>query len=190
MLLVRKGDTCAFHELFSRYHQRLLHYFYRMLQGNEAKAQDFLQRLFMKIVEKPKLYDPQYRFSTWIYTVATNMCKNEYRSWNKHNFVDCEGISSEAHDHYFSAERSRDLGKFFTNLLKELNKFTPNNRSIFLLRYYENLSLKEISDIFALPLGTVKSRLFTITKKLADKLESFKILVHEVTIDEKRKSTE
>ncbi len=79
MVALNTQDTAAFDELYERYSTRLLHYFYRMLGKETEKAQDFLQDLLLKIVEKPHLFDTRQRFSTWVYTIASNMCKNEYR---------------------------------------------------------------------------------------------------------------
>ncbi len=79
MEFIQWGDTAAFDELYQRYSQRLLYYFYRMLGGDEDRAQDFLQDLFLKIIEKPNQFVSKQRFSNWIFTVTHNMCKNEYR---------------------------------------------------------------------------------------------------------------
>ncbi|MDP7122228.1 MAG: sigma-70 family RNA polymerase sigma factor, partial [Candidatus Marinimicrobia bacterium] len=71
--------TSAFDELYARYSSRLFHYFYRMLGGNPEKARDFLQDIFFKIVENPDRFHTGNRFSSWVFTIAHNMCKNEYR---------------------------------------------------------------------------------------------------------------
>lgn len=74
------GSSKAFNELYQRYHKRLLYYFFRMLGNNKDLAQDFLQEIFYKVIDKSHLIDPKRKFSTWIFSVAHNMCKNEYRS--------------------------------------------------------------------------------------------------------------
>ena len=84
---VEVGEETAFDELYNRYSKRLLVYFYRMLGGNEEKAQDFLQDIFVKIIEKPHLFGSKNRFSSWVFTVANNMCKNEYRRLKVRNQV-------------------------------------------------------------------------------------------------------
>ncbi|WP_225154629.1 RNA polymerase sigma factor, partial [Bradyrhizobium sp. NBAIM08] len=72
------GDQAAFSELYHRFKDRMYYYFYRMLGNSADLANDFVQELFMKIVEKPKSYNPNFAFHTWFYSVAHNMCKNEY----------------------------------------------------------------------------------------------------------------
>ena len=79
MQLISAGNSNALAELYNRYSASLLRYFFRMLWKDESKAQDFLHDLFLKIIRNPGYYVPGRRFSTWLYSVANNMCKNEYR---------------------------------------------------------------------------------------------------------------
>jgi RNA polymerase sigma-70 factor (ECF subfamily) len=191
MEFIQHGDTSAFDELYHRYSQRLLLYFFRELGCDEQKAQDFLQDAFLKILEKPGLFDPERKFSTWIFTVAYNMCKNEYRRLQARemveNDVDVEGISQgcESEDH--SSEQNVDRKMFEKALLAELEKFDDGHRSAFLLRYQQNLSIREIGEILGCSEGTIKSRLFYTTQKLAAKLKAFNPYKTEVSTDEKIK---
>ena len=68
---VKVGEEAAFDELYNRYSKPLLVYFYRMLGRNEEKAQDFVQDFFLKIIEKPHLFDSKNRFSSWVFTVVS-----------------------------------------------------------------------------------------------------------------------
>src|SRR5262245_31137130 len=79
MRLVQQGASDAFAEIYWRYSTPMVRYFYRMLWKDQHKAQDFLHDLFLKIVERPEHFDVNKKFSTWLYSVAHNMCKNEYR---------------------------------------------------------------------------------------------------------------
>jgi RNA polymerase sigma-70 factor (ECF subfamily) len=79
MSLVKTGREMAFEELYQRYSKRMLFYFHRNFYGDGEKAQDFLQDLFLKIIEKSNYFDVNKKFSTWIYTLASNLCKNEFR---------------------------------------------------------------------------------------------------------------
>lgn len=79
MQKITQGDQIAFTILYKRYKNRLYYYFYRMLNNSSNQANDFLQELFMKIVEKPEAFNSEYKFAAWIFTLAGNMCKNEYR---------------------------------------------------------------------------------------------------------------
>src|ERR1035437_8441345 len=79
MLLVGNKDTKAFEELYKRYSKKIHYYFFRMLGNDKEKANDFTQDIFLKVIEKNSSYNKQLKFSTWLYSLATNMCRNEYR---------------------------------------------------------------------------------------------------------------
>lgn len=166
------GDQAAFGELYNRYKDRMYYYFYRMLGNSPDQANDFLQELFMKIVEKPDTYNPSYAFHTWLYSVANNMCKNEYRR---------RGIRQEYH-HYEALEPGIDLPSETTiepelvieKVFLTLDQLGEEHRSAFLLRYREDFSIRQIAQILGLPEGTVKSRLYTARKILAEKLNYLK----------------
>jgi RNA polymerase sigma-70 factor (ECF subfamily) len=183
MAFINRGHTAAFNELYTRYSSRLLHYFYRMLGGNEHNAQDFLQDIFLKIVERPDLFCSKQPFSSWIFTIAHNMCKNEYRRQEirrKAKSGDMDEISQNNENDYHSTEHKIDHKLFEKALLVELNKIDGDQRSAFLLRYQENLSIKEIQNILSCPEGTIKSRLFYTTRKLANLLKDFNPYENEV----------
>ncbi|MEZ4772755.1 MAG: RNA polymerase sigma factor [Bacteroidia bacterium] len=173
MTLIAEHDERGFDELYRRYADRMLHYFWRMLYHDKEKAQDFLQDLFVKIVEKPHLFHPDKRFSTWIYSVASNMVKNEYRSREVRKIMstmdDLSGINiTEPPD-----EHSLDQQKFVVQLEEELENLSENHREVFVLRYQEELSIKEISEVMGCSEGTIKSRIFYSLRKLANGLKTF-----------------
>ncbi len=168
-----QGNTHAFDELYKRYASRLLNYFRKMLNNDTEKAQDFLQDLFIKVLEKSSYYDTSRNFSTWIYTLACNMCKNEYR-----NHAIRSRLLEENGEFIFYNEKeppleSIDLGLFNSKLKAELDTLDYAHRETFILRFYEELSIKEISEILDCAEGTVKSRIFYTLKKLGVKLQAF-----------------
>jgi RNA polymerase sigma-70 factor (ECF subfamily) len=174
ILYVAQGKEKAFTVLYERYSKRMLYFFYQRLYQDEQRAQDFLQDLFLKVLEKSGSFDPNKKFKTWIYTLAANMCKNEYRrdavrglKVNDFAFDDIQELSSVI----FTGKFDADL--FIANLKTELDKLDDSQRITFLLRYQEELSVNEISEILGCAEGTVKSRLFYCSKKLAIKLKEF-----------------
>lgn len=163
------GNPKAFEILYERYKQRMLYYFYRMLGNNEAQAQDFLHDIFCKIIQNPGLFDPNRKFSTWIFSVAHNMCKNEYRS----RAIRCAESNSEHLDEIMDnpvvdtmSEKEQLVGKIFDLL----NEFDDTHRTAFLLKYREGLQIAEIAQVLNLPTGTVKSRLHYTRCRLQEKL--------------------
>ena len=177
MYLIEDGDASAFDELYRRYSKRLLYFFFRMLGNDRDTAQDFLQEVFLKVVEKPHMFRTEKRFSTWIYTVAHNMCKCEYRRRdvrkNTRNEADLDSILAGKSDDENKIERRFDWDRFKNTLFAELESLNDDQRAVFLLRYQENFSIREIGKILRCSEGTVKSRLFYGTKKLAEKLKEF-----------------
>ncbi len=172
MKLIKKGDTKAFNQLYSRYGKRLLHYFFRMLGGDREKSQDLLQDIFLKIIRKPELFNGRYKFKTWIFSVAHNMCKNEYRRLSNRDTTLIESNNDIA-DNPNSFDQRIDQKLFQKVLQVRLNELPPDQRTAFLLRFQENLSIKEISKTMNCSEGTVKSRLFYACEKLAKYLQAF-----------------
>ena len=157
-------------ELHSRYSRKLLGYFIKMLNKDEDLAQDFVQDLFLKLMEKKHLYDPEKKFYTWVFTIARNMCKTAYRN----PFL--QRISEDEFELNHKASLGDNLAeKAYFNLLlqKSLNNLEEHHKTTFVLRYMENFSLQEIAEITEASLGTVKSRLFYATQKMAKELKEY-----------------
>lgn len=166
-----KGKSKAFDELYHRYYEKMYYYFFRMLGQNTTKSEDFVQDMFVKIIEKPDAFDTKRRFSTWIYTVASNMCKNEYRRQNIRffNIDECEKLPSET----LAIPLQLDKKIFNKHLKEAIELLKPLHKICFVLRYQEELSIQEISQILDCPKGTVKSRLHHALKQLAQHLAIF-----------------
>jgi RNA polymerase sigma-70 factor, ECF subfamily len=172
MLLLRTGSKEAFSVLYGRYSDKLVRFFYRMLNKDLEKARDFMHDIFLKIIENPELYDTDKRFDTWIFHIAYNMCKNEYRK------MTIRDEYQESHVYKMPAieEPGRnkiDHQKFTEELNENLDLLDERHRIVFLLRYQQDLTLKEIAGILDCPEGTVKSRLFYAIKSLSEKLKVF-----------------
>lgn len=165
---IMNGDAQAFNEIYTRYSERLLYYFYRMLGKDRELSQDFLQDLFMKIIDKPHLFDINRKFSTWIYSIAYNMCKNEYRSRNIRGIPEkIDNPDQFPQDEFTDEEMPCQIEDIFDCL----EEFDEMHQTAFLLKYREGLSIDEISAVLDLPKGTVKSRLFYTRKKIREKVQ-------------------
>ncbi len=172
MQQIVSGDQAAFSELYLRYKDRMYYYFYRMLNNSADQANDFLQELFMKLIEKPESYNPAYPFTTWLYSVANNMCKNEYRRRGvRKEYQEYQALDQKFdHPNEYTIEPVQLIEKVF----QTLDQLGEEHRSAFLLRYREGFPIKEVAEILDLPEGTVKSRLFYAKKMLSEKLEYLK----------------
>lgn len=172
MKQIAVGDEAAFGELYARYQSRLYYFFFRMLGNSSDHANDFLQELFLKLIEKPESYNPSFPFATWLFSVANNMCKNEYRRKGiKQEYIEYETQHSDA---CYLSDPVIDSGKIVEKIFQTLDCMGEEHRSAFILRYREGFQIKEIANILDLPEGTIKSRLFYAKKLLSEKLEYLK----------------
>lgn len=168
------GDQRAFDELYGRYARPLMSYFMRMLWKDREKAEDFMHDLFTKLVHRPELFDPSRSFKTWVYSVANNMCKNEYKKQevrkNTSNGLDGTYPVSDVNKNTLNEAHHALFKERFDHEIGELD---DKHREVFELRHFDGLSMKEIADVLAISEGTVKSRLFYATKYLAAGLKEF-----------------
>ncbi|MFT4602102.1 MAG: RNA polymerase sigma factor (sigma-70 family) [Arenicella sp.] len=170
-----EGDKKAFEQIYARYENFMVNFFYRKLWSDRIKAEDFAHDLFTKIIDKPTSFDLSRNFKTWLFSVANNMCKNEYKKQEvrKNTGYDIpEGV--EAKDNTRMPDKEVDANNFNEQLKKELNKLNDKHREVFMLRHFEGLSLNEIAETLEINAGTVKSRLHHATKTLAEKLAVFR----------------
>jgi len=173
MSLLVKSEQPAFDELYRRYSTPLLNFFFRMLNYEREKAEDFLHDLFLKIIEKPESFDHSHRFNTWFYTLATNMVKNEYRNLqvrNEHK----QFLGNRQDETIEFNDEDIDKQQFELRLHVEINKLDIETKTLFNLRFIEEMSVKEIAGMMECPEGTIKSRLFYLTRHLSKKLSIFK----------------
>lgn len=174
MRSMSNGDKRAFDELYERYSGPLLGYFMRMLWRDREKAEDFVHDLFAKIVRKPEYFDMERSFKTWIYSVANNMCKNEYKKQEVR-----KGMSNGLDRHFSLSDTSVNVmgevqDAFFREAFeKGMQTLDEKHREAFTLRHVEGLSVKEVAEILEINEGTVKSRVFYAIKYLAEELKMF-----------------
>lgn len=167
------GDKRAFDLLYERYAAALLSYFTRMLWNDREKAEDFIHDLFTKLIHRPELFDTTRSFKTWIYSVANNMCKNEYkkkevRKTSAQPIPEFALVSSIG-----QTENEVDqqlLTEAFDTALAHID---AKHKEVFEMRHLDGFSIKEIAATLAINEGTVKSRLFYATKQLAKLLADF-----------------
>ena len=161
------GESRAFDELVSRYQARLLNFVYRTI-GDRERAEDLVQEVFIRIYRHLHRFDQTKKFSTWAYTIASNLAKNELRNRSRNPLVLFQTIKKhwEA-DHrplQFEDSRSRPDDLYHRRHLRDLVEETvaqlpEHHREVFVLRELEGKTYEEIAEITGCNLGTVKSRL-------------------------------
>lgn len=164
-----KDDDRAFGELYHRHARRLMGFFFRQLERDEALASDFTQDTFMRVwTARDKFAGASFR--TWLFTIAFNLLKNHYRhAEHQKQFEQFVTL------HQPTTEDSKivdqlDEEAFNKALRQELERMSSDARLLFSLRFEEELSVSQIAEVMAIPEGTVKSRLFTLTQTLKKKL--------------------
>ena len=176
-----KGRPGAFQDLYERYRDRLVHFVTRKT-GDADRAQDLVQEAFIRVTRHLHRFDPSKKFSTWVYTIASNLSKNELRnrsrsplvlyqqltgSWeDDHRPIQFEDYSMRPDDLY----RKRYLRRLVEDTVKELPE---HHRLVFRLSEVEGNSYEEISEITGVNLGTVKSRLHRARNSFAQRIEPF-----------------
>ena len=172
MLRLKEGEDQTFVELYDRFHLPLYHYFLRVFNNDRMKAEDLLQEFFLKILSRAKTFDPLYKFRNWAFTIAQNMCKNEFRKSHlfdrKNTFSENDGCITQP-----EMDKQLDLDRFMKVLPQALSQLNFDQRTAFLLHYQAGFKILEISRIQNCSTGTVKSRLFYACKKLSHLLSAF-----------------
>jgi len=161
------GEERAFNELVERYNGRLLNFVYRTT-GDRQRAEDLVQETFIRVYRHIHRFDTNRKFSTWIYTIASNLAKNELRNRSRNPLVLFQTIKKnwEADERPLEWEdntyRPDDLfrKRHLKQLVDEAVTHLPDHhRTVFVLREMEGKTYEEIAEITGCNLGTVKSRL-------------------------------
>lgn len=177
MFFLSNGEELAFDEIYERYSKRLLGYFIRMLNFDKELAEDALQDLFLKIAEAPQKFDKNRSFKTWIFSVASNSCKNYYRHKKivSESAEEIRYMNESINDAAFLNSASKIDAAMFRKMLEEiLNELSVEKKETFILKYQEEKTIAEIALIQNCPEGSVKSRLHYTIKVLEEKLKIFK----------------
>tara|TARA_B100000508_G_scaffold132802_1_gene122056 strand:+ start:6682 stop:7272 length:591 start_codon:yes stop_codon:yes gene_type:complete len=174
MRMVAKGDQRAFDEIYGRYAAKLAYYFTSKLKHDKEKGEDFVHDLFAKLIDRPELFDPSKKFKTWIYSVANNMCINEYKKMAVRSNT-TNGISQDlpVASHEKAVEEQVYEQDFASDLKEVLKELDDKHSEVFVLRHIDGMSVKEVAEVLEVSPGTVKSRLFYATKKVAGQLEMY-----------------
>lgn len=176
-----RDNPQAFEQLVERYQRRLLNFVYRTI-GDRERAEDLVQEVFIRVHRHLHRFDQTKKFSTWIYTIASNLAKNELRNRSRNPLVLFQTIKKnwEA-DHrplQFEDHRQRPDDLFRKRHLRDLvewavEQLPEHHRLVFVLRELEGKTYEEIAEITNCNLGTVKSRLNRARNRFAQIIEPF-----------------
>jgi RNA polymerase sigma-70 factor, ECF subfamily len=181
MLRVKQGDTAAFTELVEKYKQPVMNLVYRILR-DATEAEDLAQVVFVQVYKSANRYKTTARFSTWLFTIARNLCLNEIRRRSRHPAESLDATHPEQDDQplrqyedkkTFVPTESilhRELEKKIEEALAELPE---NQRTAILLCRQEELSYEEIAEVLGCSLSATKSLIHRGRETLKEKLKPY-----------------
>jgi RNA polymerase sigma-70 factor, ECF subfamily len=165
------GDDQAFRLIVERYEPLIKGFLHKRLK-DEERVQDLTQDTFLRVHRARERYDSSRKFSTWIYTIASNLLKNEYRNRSRRretNFSDLrrdvspQGAASrpvEFESERPDPERTAYQAELRAAIKDAIERMDEHHRVPFVMREVEDRTYEEISEAIGVPVGTVKSRLF------------------------------
>lgn len=165
---IQLGDDKAFTELVYKYQNHILNYLSRMCQDT-GEVEDLTQEVFERVHRHIGGFDPQRKFSNWIYTIAGNLAKNHHRNRKRKRLVYIPAVYNDKSKESlmalaFEDVKSRPDVLFHSRELQKLIEVTlaslaPAQREVLVLRELEGKSYEEMAEICRINIGTVKSRL-------------------------------
>ncbi|MCP4568048.1 MAG: sigma-70 family RNA polymerase sigma factor [FCB group bacterium] len=164
---VKTGDMVAFSTIVDRYRDRLMNVIGRMPISREG-AEDIVQEAFLRVYQHRDSFDFKHCFSTWLYTIALNLARNNLRKKKRYKFFDIFDLQNKEVETAVQAKVPSNIGPA---LEQAIDSLPDKYKTAFLLRDIEEMSYDEIARILSVPLGTVKSRVNRARSILRDKLK-------------------
>lgn len=177
------GDAGAFEVLLERYRRQIFNFILRSVRDRHA-AEELMQDVFLRVVQRSREFKGESKFSTWLYTIARNLCIDNSRkmAFRRHRSLDApsrgkdgEGPSmiERVEGRELGAHReavSRELSERIASAVEEL----PNEqREVFLMRQVSHMPFKEIAAVVGVPENTVKSRMRYALERLQQALADY-----------------
>jgi RNA polymerase sigma-70 factor (ECF subfamily) len=164
----KSGDSDSFSKLLSLYCNRLYGFFFR-LSGNNSISDDLLSELFVKLVEKIKDYRGG-NFEVWLFTIASNLFNDHLRT----KMRDKQMLGTRLD--YFELDNIHDNSEttdseVFDKLQQNLDRLDRDTRELIMLRFYGQLSFKELAQMRSEPIGTILSKVHRGLKTIRELME-------------------
>lgn len=181
MLRVKGGDMHAFEELVEKYKQPVINVISRTLR-DETEAEDLAQNVFVQVFKSAHRYQATAKFSTWLFTIARNLCLNEIRRRSRHPADSIEASQIENDDRparqyedvkNFSPTEQTLQSELEQKVAEALADLPENQRTAILLCREEELSYEEISGVLGCSLSATKSLIHRGRETLRDKLKPY-----------------
>ncbi len=166
MLRLRGGEDTALNELMTRWQSRLVSFIYRYV-GNEADAFDLAQETFVRVFESRHGYKPTARFSSWLFQIASNLCRNHFRWHQRHPTVPLDSAAHEGGtlgdalpSETESPSEAVARGELAAAVRQGIHSLPHDLKTALLLFEYEELSYDEIAAVLGCSRKAVETRLY------------------------------
>ena len=178
MELVRTGDFRAFDELYNRYAERIRKFLFS-LTWDQDLADDYLQEVFLRLYRARDRYSPSGKFSTYIYQIAKNYYLNQRRRNRRCHEVSMSHVDRNGR-RPFENIRANTRVEPEVHLMEEYRRWRirqairalpQGQQLVFVMSHFENMKYEEIARVLKVPVGTVKSRMFSAVRKLRKTLK-------------------
>lgn len=172
-LKAKNGDDAAFSELMQRHYKGILNFVYRFT-GGSSSSEDITQEVFLRVYKSIGKYEPEAKFTTWLYKIATNLCLTKLKKRNK-NKLSLDDISEKTGDLPGPGIEGGDEA-LYRKQLKEtifnaLQKLPEKERLAVTMSKYEGFSYIQISEILNCTVGAVKTHIYRGRMKLVEDLK-------------------
>jgi RNA polymerase sigma-70 factor (ECF subfamily) len=181
MLRVKQGDTAAFTELVEKYKQPVMNLAYRTVR-DMTEAEDLAQNVFVQVYKSAARYKSTAKFSTWLFTIARNLCLNEIRRRSRHPAESLDATHPEQDDQplqqyedkkTFSPPESLLQGELAQQIDRALADLPENQRSAILLCRQDELSYEEIAEALGCSVSATKSLIHRGRETLKERLKAY-----------------
>ncbi len=182
MLRYQQGEVRAFEILLTRHRKPVFNFILRFVQNREL-AEDLLQESFLRVIRSAEKYQRQAKFTTWLYTIARNLCVDQSRrakhrktkSLDQSLSKDSEGgtLLDVTAGNELPSDRKLVSKEIHQKLQAALGELSEDQREVFLMREFLDMPFKQISDVVGVSENTVKSRMRYALQKLRMELEEF-----------------
>ncbi len=182
------GEVRAFEILMTR-HRRPIYNFILRYVGNAPIAEELLQETFLRVVRSASRYQPKAKFTTWLYTIARNLCTDQARRAVHRRTRSLDANFGAGDDSgtlldvlpndQIGADRESASTEIRKKLEEALSRLAEDQREVFLMREFHGMPFKEIASVVGASENTVKSRMRYALEKLRIELAEFKELSKE-----------
>lgn len=183
MVQYQKGEVRAFEVLLARHRKPVYNFILRFI-GDKETAEDLLQEAFMRVIKGAEAYKRQAKFTTWLYTIARNLCVDQTRrrKHRKHASLDAPMDATDESGTLLDVIPSKEMASDRLSSNKELHAtmtraieaLSEEQREVFLMREFLDMPFKQIADVVGVPENTVKSRMRYALEKLRLELDEYK----------------